>query len=187
MHGMQEVDGSIPSGSTIYFEPPDDAVTQLWAPWRMAYVGGDEPAPDGCPLCLVGAGSTEQSRHVVARTNQTFTVLNRYPYSVGHVMVVPNRHIAGLDELNPAESTALLGDATRAVEALKLAMRPQGFNLGINCGPAAGSSIDHLHLHVVPRWAGDTNFMPVLADVKVMPEHLDATAEKLRQAYSQLP
>lgn len=157
---------------------------QLWAPWRMEYVGRDHD--DGeCVLCRVVAGSSAQERHVVERAPDTLTVLNLYPYSTGHLMVLPHRHVAELVDLSAEEAAAVVEAARRAVRALRLALRPDGFNLGINQGRCAGAGItDHVHLHVVPRWEGDTNFMPVVGDVKVLPEHLDVTAEKVRRAYA---
>jgi len=168
-------------GSTPLY--PRD-VRQLWAPWRMAYVGDTTPAK-GCVLCAIAAGDDEQSIHVVERAECTFTVLNRFPYSSGHLMVVPLRHLPDILALDDVEGTELFRATQRAVRALSSALAPDGFNLGINHGHAAGAGItDHVHLHVVPRWEGDTNFMPVLADVKVLPEHLEATTAKLRQAYA---
>ena len=148
----------------------------------MEYVGSDE-RPQGCVLCAIGAGDSEQSRHVVEQAKLTFTVLNRYPYSSGHLLVVPRHHVPDIGALEMAEAAAMMAGARRAVAALGAALHPDGYNLGINQGTVAGAGItDHVHLHVVPRWDGDTNFMPVLADVKVLPEHLDRTAAKLRDA-----
>ena len=148
----------------------------------MEYVGGGE-RPDGCLFCAIAAGDTEQSRHVVEQAELTFTVLNRFPYSSGHLMVVPRHHAPDIVSLTEAEAAAVMAGARRAVVGLDRALHPDGYNLGINQGAVAGAGItDHVHLHVVPRWNGDTNFMPVLADVKVLPEHLDRTAEKLRDA-----
>lgn len=146
----------------------------------MSYVGGDDAAFDGCLLCAIDSGAAPGPNHVVERAELTYTLLNRYPYSSGHVMVVPRRHSQDIADLTDAESLALLAAARRVMQALESEMAPEGFNLGINQGAAAGASLPHLHLHVVPRWAGDTNFMPVLGDVKVLPEHLEATAERLR-------
>ena len=152
----------------------------------MEYVGAAEAA-GGCILCAIGGGATEQARHVVENTELTFTVLNRFPYSSGHLMVVPRRHVADIVGLDEAEAAALIAGARRAVTALGSALGPDGYNLGINQGRVAGAGIaDHVHLHVVPRWDGDTNFMPVLADVKVLPEHLDRTAAALRDALAAL-
>ncbi|MGA2283752.1 MAG: HIT domain-containing protein [Candidatus Dormibacteria bacterium] len=154
---------------------------QLWAPWRMAYVTGDAPASDGCFICAAAdAGASDGL--VIERAERTVTLLNRFPYTSGHVMVAPRRHAADLRDLTPEEGLALLEATQRALDAISAEMQPGGFNVGFNLGAAAGASVDHLHLHVVPRWGSDTNFMPVLADVKVVPEHLEITARRLRQA-----
>jgi ATP adenylyltransferase len=151
----------------------------------MAYVGG-ERTHEGCVLCAVGGGD-EQDNRVVERAELTFTVLNLFPYSSGHLMVVPCRHVPDMLQLDDDEGAALFAATQRALRALQAALHPDGFNIGVNMGGPAGAGItDHVHQHVVPRWAGDTNFMPVLADVKVLPEHIDQTAEKLRAAYAQL-
>jgi len=161
-------------------------VRQLWAPWRMSYVSGDEPGDRGCFLCRAAAGEAPEAQLVLARDELTFTMLNRFPYASGHVLIVPARHAADIVDLRPDEGSALFNATQRALRALRAAMRPEGFNQGVNLGTVAGASTEHVHLHVVPRWGGDTNFMPVIADVKVLPEHLEATAVKLRQAYSDL-
>jgi ATP adenylyltransferase len=151
----------------------------------MTYVSGEEAAPAGCFICAAAAGAGgAAARYVVELTELTVVLLNRYPYSPGHLMVAPRRHLADLTELNAGEGEAVFAAAQRAVAALREAMTPGGFNVGLNLGSAAGASVDHLHLHVVPRWGGDTNFMPVIADVKVLPEHLDATASRLRGMYT---
>ena len=156
---------------------------RLWAPWRMAYVGGDQRQADGCFLCSAIAGGDDEASLVVDRAPLTITVLNRFPYTSGHVMVVPIRHVRDPRELEPAESAAMFAGAQRALTAIDSTLHPEGFNLGINLGAAAGSSVEHLHLHVVPRWTGDTNFMPVVGEVKVLPELLETTATQLREAY----
>ena len=151
----------------------------------MAYVGG-ERTHEGCVLCAIAEGDDEENR-VVEQAELTYTVLNRFPYSSGHLMVVPRRHVAGIGDLDAAEGAALFAGAQRALRALQSALSPEGFNLGVNQGHPAGAGIaDHVHLHVVPRWEGDTNFMPVLADVKVLPEHMEATATRLRSAFAAL-
>jgi ATP adenylyltransferase len=147
----------------------------------MAYVSGDSPAPEGCFICAAAGAGPEDSL-LVERAERTVTLLNRFPYSSGHVMVAPRRHAADLRDLGPEECLALLQAAQRALDALSAVMHPGGFNVGFNLGAAAGASVDHLHLHVVPRWGSDTNFMPVLADTKVLPEHLEVTARRLREA-----
>ena len=154
---------------------------QLWAPWRMDYVTGTDPAPKGCFICAAAASGAEGGL-VVERAERTLTLMNRFPYSSGHVMVAPRRHAPDLRDLTAEESLAVMAATQRALEALSSVMQPGGFNVGFNLGAAAGASVDHLHLHVVPRWASDTNFMPVLADVKVLPEHLEVTAGRLREA-----
>ena len=157
---------------------------QLWAPWRMAYVTGEDPASQGCFLCAAGSEAAPDQLLVVERTEVTVTVMNRFPYSSGHVMVAPRRHAADLCDLTAGEGGLLVAATQRALRAITSLMQPGGFNVGFNLGKAAGASIDHLHLHVVPRWGSDTNFMPVLADVKVLPEHLEVTAARLRELLS---
>ena len=159
---------------------------QLWAPWRMAYVGAEPITAEGCFLCDAIAGTDRESSLVLDRAPLTTTLLNRYPYNSGHVMVVPNRHVHDPRELSPPEGGALFAGAQRALAAIDEVLHPDGFNVGLNLGYAAGSSVEHVHLHVVPRWAGDTNFMPVLGDVKVLPELLETTATRLREAFDGL-
>jgi ATP adenylyltransferase len=157
---------------------------QLWAPWRLEYVqSADEQ--DGCVFCAALAGD-DAERLVVARREHAFALLNRFPYSSGHLMIAPARHVGELSDLRDAEALGVHELATESLAALRGTFRPDGFNLGWNLGRAAGAGIvDHVHLHVVPRWSGDTNFMPVLADVKVMPEHLAETRRKLATAWPQ--
>ena len=153
----------------------------LWAPWRLEYVQGGADA-DECIFCA--AGANEGHEHVVRRGERAYVVMNLYPYSNGHLMVAPYRHLAGPGDLDASERAEMWSLLDESVQALTAAMSPHGFNAGINIGRAAGAGVEgHLHLHVVPRWNGDTNFMPVLADVKVMPEHITRTAEKLRAAW----
>jgi ATP adenylyltransferase len=155
---------------------------QLWAPWRLEYVEKADEQP-GCLFCLAVEGS-EEERLVVHRGETAFVLLNRFPYASGHVMVAPIRHEAELAELDDAEVVEIHRLATQAIGALAQALSPQGYNLGWNLGRVAGAGVvDHVHLHVVPRWLGDTNYMPVLADVKVIPEHLHDTRAKLVAAW----
>jgi ATP adenylyltransferase len=155
---------------------------QLWAPWRLEYIQqADEQ--DGCVFCLAAAGDDESSL-VVHRGKLVFVLLNKFPYSSGHLMVAPVRHIGEFGDLTDDEALEIHRLAERGIAALAETYAPQGYNLGWNLGRIAGAGVvDHIHLHVVPRWAGDTNFMPVLADVKVLPEHLVATREKLAAAW----
>jgi ATP adenylyltransferase len=154
----------------------------LWAPWRLAYVAGPKAVDAGCVFCEAQRADDRTAR-IIHRGEHGYLILNRYPYNTGHVMAVPYRHVARLSGLSAGEAAELMRLAALAVEALEQAMAPQGFNIGFNLGHAAGAGIDeHLHLHVVPRWVGDTNFMPVLGDVKVIPEHLDDSYTRLAAA-----
>jgi ATP adenylyltransferase len=149
----------------------------LWAPWRLEYVTQADELP-GCVFC------DPEDELVVHRGRTAFVLVNRFPYASGHVMVAPYRHLSDLGELSDDEALEVHRLASSAVSALAESYRPQGYNLGWNLGRAAGAGIiDHVHQHVVPRWVGDTNFMPVLADVKVLPEALVATAERLRDRW----
>jgi ATP adenylyltransferase len=155
----------------------------LWAPWRLEYItqAGEQ---EGCVFCAAAADEAGDDSLVVARREHGLALLNKFPYASGHVMVAPLRHIGELSELAPAEVAELHGLTTAAIGALGRVYAPDAFNVGWNLGAVAGGSIAaHLHEHIVPRWAGDTNFMPVLADVKVMPEHLLATRDRLREAF----
>jgi ATP adenylyltransferase len=155
---------------------------RLWAPWRLEYVQNAD-AIDGCVFCTAAAGDDEEQL-VVHRGERAFVLLNKFPYSSGHLLVAPYRHGANFGDLDEAEATEVHRLAAQGLEALGAVYGPEGFNLGWNVGRIAGAGIaDHGHLHVVPRWAGDTNFMPVLADVRVLPEHLIATRSKLVEAW----
>ncbi len=150
----------------------------LWAPWRMTYIAGDRE--QGCLLCSKLRGRNDRGNLILYRSSQSFIILNRYPYSSGHLMVAPNRHVASLDELNEGEMVGLMALLKQSALILKRALKPDGFNVGMNIGRVAGAGIeDHIHFHIVPRWNGDTNFMPVLFETKVMPEYLEKTYEKL--------
>ena len=155
---------------------------RLWAPWRLEYVSGGA-GEGGCIFCDK-PGLDDDEALIVHRGERVFVVLNLYPYANGHLMVAPYRHLAGPGDLDEAERAEMWRLLDESVRALTDAMSPHGFNAGINIGRVAGAGVEgHLHLHVVPRWNGDTNFMPVLADVKVMPEHITRTAEKVRAAW----
>jgi ATP adenylyltransferase len=157
-------------------------VKQLWAPWRLEYVAAADEQ-DGCIFCLAEGGDDEE-RLVVYRGDRAFVLLNKFPYTSGHLMVAPNRHVAELGELDGDEALEVHRLAVHGLAALAETFGPQGYNLGWNLGRIAGAGIvDHVHLHVVPRWAGDTNFMPVLAEVKVLPEALAETRRKLAAAW----
>jgi len=156
----------------------------LWAPWRLEYVQQADEAP-GCVFCVEAAGELSDDASLLVRRGETaLVVLNKFPYSSGHLMAAPVRHVGSLADLADAEALEIHRLSVAAMAALESSYGPDGFNLGWNLGRAAGAGItDHVHLHVVPRWSGDTNFMPVLADVKVLPEHLVATRDRLRDAW----
>jgi ATP adenylyltransferase len=144
----------------------------------MAYITG--PRSAGCFFCEIVKEDADRQNLILHRGPQSFVVLNRYPYNNGHVMIVPYSHCGDLDGLSDAESLAMMRHARQATRVLRDAFRAEGFNLGFNLGQFAGAGVaDHAHMHVVPRWAGDTNFMPVLADTKVMPEYLTVTYDTL--------
>jgi ATP adenylyltransferase len=154
---------------------------RLWAPWRLNYIKGARA--DGCVFCDQASQSDEEAL-IVHRGERCYVVLNLYPYGSGHLMILPFRHVASPGELDATERAELWDLLDRALHALEEALGSQGQNVGFNLGAAAGAGIeDHLHLHVVPRWRGDVNFMPVLADVRVMPQHLVETRAALVAAW----
>jgi ATP adenylyltransferase len=160
------------------------AIDNLWAPWRLEYVRGPQPA--GCVLCAKPKEADDAAALVVARGEHMYAVLNLYPYNPGHLMVVPYRHVAGLEELTAAESVEGQQMLAEAIRTMRRAFDggPSGFNVGLNLGSAAGAGIpDHLHWQLVPRWQGDTNFMPVLADIRVMAQHMQTTWQQLHDAW----
>lgn len=159
---------------------------QLWAPWRMPYITDKEPQP-GCLFCNKAADDDDEANYVVHRSTECFVMLNLYPYNSGHLMVIPYQHVGDLQQVHPHVGAEIFVVAQLATGALQDVMEPDGFNFGINQGRVSGAGVaDHIHLHIVPRWNGDTNFMPVLADTKVMPELLCATANKLRDLFRQV-
>jgi len=155
---------------------------RLWAPWRLEYVAHADD-DDGCVFCRAAAGGDEEGL-VVHRGERAFALLNKFPYASGHLLVAPYRHGAGFDGLDEAEALEVHRLAVQGIEALRTVSTPEGFNVGWNLGRVAGAGIvDHGHVHVVPRWGGDTNFMPVLADVRVLPEHLQESRRRLADAW----
>ncbi|HEX2343455.1 MAG TPA: HIT domain-containing protein [Vicinamibacterales bacterium] len=159
---------------------------QLWSPWRLAYVTGDKTDPAGCIFCNALERADAESL-IVFRGRTCYVILNLYPYNNGHLLIVPNRHVGSLAGTAPAERDELMALTRLAEIALTEGYAPHGFNVGINLGRPAGAGVlDHLHVHVVPRWNGDTNFMPVIGQVRVLPEELPVTAEKLRPIFQRL-
>ena len=165
--------------------PPREDLERLWAPWRGAYVGGDEEPLEGCPFCVLPARGDDAEALIVHRGGDAFVILNAYPYNPGHLMVVPYAHVGDLASLEEAAADELWRLARRAVGTLETALGCDGVNLGVNLGAAAGAGIaDHLHLHAVPRWSGDTNFMTSVAGARVLPKALEEIHSRLAAAFA---
>ncbi|HTD67122.1 MAG TPA: HIT domain-containing protein [Candidatus Limnocylindria bacterium] len=159
----------------------------LHAPWRIEYILGPKAPPGGGSIFThIAQSSDDEANYVVARGRSCFAMLNSYPYSGGHLMVVPYREVPDFDDLLDDELLELMKFTRRCQHALTKAMQPHGFNIGVNLGKVAGAGIqEHLHIHIVPRWSGDSNFMPVIASTTVVPEALKETAAKLRAALAE--
>jgi ATP adenylyltransferase len=157
---------------------------RLWAPWRMEYIAGDQRP--GCLFCrVIEHPDNKDAELVVWRPEGALVIMNKFPYNPGHTIVAPHAHLPGLENLNDEQTTDLMRALRRTIDVLRTILKPEGFNIGANIGRAAGAGIpDHIHLHVVPRWNGDTNFMPVIDDVKVVNEALAETAAKLKEAFA---
>lgn len=153
----------------------------------MAYIESQTPQPQGCIFCTLPAEHRDAENYILYRGTLCFMMLNRYPYNNGHLMIAPYQHVASIEQLDAATLAELMAQAQLALRALRQVMNPDGFNMGINDGKVAGAGVaDHMHMHVVPRWYGDTNFMPVIADTKVLPELLSSVYEKLKHALDAL-
>jgi ATP adenylyltransferase len=161
-------------------------VKRLWAPWRMSYLRGDHDPVEGCVFCGKLA-AVDAQEHVLFRGQHCFVVLNRYPYSNGHMMVVPYAHVSALAALGGEAQLEMLSLVCAAEEILRAWARPQGFNVGMNEGQAAGAGIEeHIHMHVVPRWEGDANYLTVIGETRVIPQMLDETYAILRPLFDVL-
>lgn len=157
---------------------PDSRSEILWAPWRMEYILGEKES--GCIFCTRLQQKNDQENLILLRGESNFVIMNKFPYNNGHLMVVPNRHTSEFDSLNESEKLELMNLVSKSITVLKKAVSPDGFNVGLNIGKVAGAGIDdHLHFHIVPRWAADTNFMPVVGQTKVISEDLQETWGKL--------
>jgi ATP adenylyltransferase len=155
---------------------------RLWAPWRMEYIRSEKSGE--CVFCAAPAAGDDEGRHIVHRGERCFLILNAYPYNSGHLMVAPYRHAGSLEDLDEAELLELMTLTRRALAALRAAYRPDGFNLGVNLGEVAGAGFaDHVHLHVVPRWSADANFMAVTGDTRVLPQALEDSWRELVRAF----
>jgi ATP adenylyltransferase len=159
---------------------------RLWAPWRLEYIKG--PKPEECIFCSKPASGDDRAAHIVARGDRCFAMLNAFPYTNGHLMVAPYEHVGSLEDLDDETLLELMKLTRRSMAALRAAYSPDGFNLGVNEGKVAGAGVDdHVHMHVVPRWSGDTNFMPVIASTRVLPQSLDSSYEALAPEFEQHP
>ena len=157
---------------------------RLWAPWRMAYIEAGGKQDEGCIFCVKPAEDRDEENLLLHRGVRCFVLMNLFPYNNGHLMVAPYAHVPGIEELDAETLSDMMATTQTCLATLRAAMNPQGFNMGINQGVVAGAGIaDHVHFHIVPRWNGDTNFMPVLADVKVMPDYLRNTYRQLKAAW----
>lgn len=159
-------------------------MNRLWAPWRMDYISGEKD--EGCIFCKAPELPPEDSL-LLFSGSVSLVMLNKYPYNNGHLMIAPTRHVAAVEDLTPEESIDLFRLLRHSTTVLKNSMNTDGLNVGMNLGKAAGAGVEaHLHMHVVPRWNGDVNFMPVVAETKVMPEHLAETLEKLKPLFDRV-
>jgi ATP adenylyltransferase len=160
----------------------------LWAPWRMEYLLAKKGG--ACVFCNVDAATSSElrARFVVCDTPRAFVMLNRYPFTAAHLLVVPHAHVSALEDLSVDDHHALFDLVREATVRLRAAVCPDGLNVGLNLGAAAGAGIaEHLHAHIVPRWSGDTNFLPVIGDTRVVPQALESTLDHLRPFFSDLP
>lgn len=156
---------------------------QLWAPWRMEFITSDKKS-GGCVFCDLPKETQDKKNLIIHRATKVFVILNKFPYNLGHMMVVPFEHTHEFNKLSTEQLVEMTSEAQKVVDVLSEVYKPDGFNMGMNLGQAAGAGIkDHLHWHVVPRWNGDTNFMPVLGETKGMPEHLQTCFEKCFEVY----
>ena len=155
---------------------------RLWAPWRLDYIKG--PKPDECIFCTGPEAGDDAAKYIVRRGEHCFAMLNAYPYNNGHLMISPYRHVPAVEELDEAELLELMTLTQRSLRVLHDVYAPEGFNMGVNQGKVAGAGVEHhVHLHIVPRWGADTNFMPVIGDTRVLPQSLDDSYRDLTRAF----
>ena len=161
-------------------------MSHLWTPWRMAYLRGDDPLPEECLFCLK-AQLEDAEAHIVHRGRLCYVILNRYPYNNGHLMVVPYAHVATPEDLDTETLTEMMALTQLSLQVLREAYDPQGFNIGMNVGAVAGAGVaDHVHLHIVPRWGADTNYMTIVGGTRTIPEWMDQTYERLRPLFDRM-
>ena len=158
----------------------------LWAPWRMEYIVSEQKGK-GCVFCAGDDRSEDEKRLILYAGSLTIVMMNRFPYTNGHLLVAPIRHVSGLDSLNEEEILDFMTVVQKSIKVLKRVMSPEGFNVGLNLGKVAGAGIEeHMHFHIVPRWNGDANFMTILGEVRVIPEHIEETYHKLLPLFQKL-
>jgi len=155
---------------------------QIWAPWRMEYIRMEKPT--NCILCDKPKEDNDHINHILYRGKYNFVMMNNFPYNPGHLLIAPYRHVAGLEELKLTEMHEHTDITQKCIRVLQQCFNPNGFNIGVNMGKVAGAGIaDHVHSHIVPRWQGDTNFMPVIGDIRVIPEAVDETYHQLKELF----
>ena len=152
----------------------------LWAPWRQEYIRAEKK---GCIFCRAIDDTQDDKNLILHRGKECFIILNKYPYNYGHLMIAPNKHQCGLKELTQGEMLECMQLLCKAQEVLEQHLKPEGFNIGVNLGKAAGAGEEHLHFHIVPRWVGDTNYMPVLGETKVISQHLSEFLSRLKGSF----
>jgi ATP adenylyltransferase len=156
---------------------------RLFTPWRMKYLNSNK-VDEGCVFCSALEAQDDRSNLIIYRGGKSFVILNRYPYTTGHLMVIPYQHKEVLSDLDPETRAEMMELVNKASQVIKAVYKPAGFNIGINMGSAAGAGIAaHIHIHVVPRWLGDTNFIPVTGDTRLIPEELDVTFKRIKEAW----
>jgi ATP adenylyltransferase len=164
-----------------HLEGGEETMKHLWSPWRLEYLA--EPQAEGCVFCSAAEGVDDRESLLLLRGEWAFLILNRFPYNNGHLMVVPYAHLPSLEDLDPSTLTDMMLLLNKGLAALRATLSPDGFNVGVNMGQVAGAGIeDHVHIHAVPRWAGDTNFMPVVAGMRVVPQTWLQTYDMLQAA-----
>ena len=160
---------------------------RLWAPWRMQFIEELRDTGGGCVFCEIPSHGDDRARLVLHRGESCYVLMNRFPYNNGHLLILPYRHVGSLSALDDREQTEMMKLCTSSVEVLGSALNAEGFNCGFNLGKSAGAGIvDHIHMHVVPRWCGDANFLPIIGDTRSMPEYLEQTYDRLRPGFEKL-
>jgi ATP adenylyltransferase len=161
-------------------------MNHLWSPWRMQYLDGSNKV-DGCVFCVAPSMQDSVENLIAHRGERAYVILNLYPYTSGHILVVPFKHVPNLEELDPETRAEMMELASHSMTVLRSLYQPQGFNMGANLGAAAGAGVpEHVHLHVVPRWSGDTNFMSTLGHTRVLPEALADTYERIKNGFQKI-